>query len=124
MRSSRHARFAAVCGALSFLSVVAGAQRDGNAIATLKGVAVPQPPGLAQYVADEQALVVLGKALFWDVQVGSDGRTSCATCHFHAGADHRVTNQIAAPATSTSAVRPNTTLTTGDFPFHAFSNPN
>ncbi len=46
-----------------------------------------------------QSLIVLGKALFWDVQVGSDGRTACATCHFHAGADHRVTNQIAGPAT-------------------------
>jgi cytochrome c peroxidase len=106
-----------------FLSVTAAAQR-GNTIATLKGVAVPTPAGLAQYVADQQSLIVLGKALFWDVQVGSDGRTACATCHFHAGADHRVTNQVAGAMTSTAAVRPNTTLTPGDFPFHAFSNPN
>src|SRR5258705_5217578 len=70
-----------------------------------------------------QSLIVLGKALFWDVQVGSDGRTACATCHFHAGADHRVTNQIAGPATSVAPVRPNTTLTTADFPFHAFTDP-
>jgi cytochrome c peroxidase len=28
--------------------------------------------------------VVLGKALFWDVSVGSDGM-ACASCHFHAG---------------------------------------
>lgn len=67
---------------------------------------------------------MLGKALFWDTQVGSDGRTACATCHFHAGADHRVTNQVAGPATSLAAVRPNTALTADDFPFHAFVNPN
>ncbi|MHC5778411.1 hypothetical protein [Nostoc sp.] len=24
------------------------------------------------------------------MQVGSDGKTSCATCHFHAGADNRL----------------------------------
>ena len=119
-------RLLVVCAVFSFLSAAAAAQRGGgnNPIASLKGVAVPQPPGLGRYVADPQALIVLGKALFWDIQVGSDGRTACATCHFHAGADHRVTNQIAGPATSTAAVRPNTSLTIGDFPFHAFANPN
>src|SRR5262245_14351803 len=123
MGTSPYVRHALACAGLFFLSVTAAAQR-GNTIATLKGVAVPTPAGLAQYVSDQQALIVLGKALFWDVQVGSDGRTACATCHFHAGADHRVTNQIAGALTSTAAVRPNTTLTPGDFPFHAFSNPN
>jgi hypothetical protein len=39
----------------------------------LKDVAVPQPINLDQYVANRQALIVLGKALFWDTQVGSDG---------------------------------------------------
>jgi cytochrome c peroxidase len=114
-------RLLAVCVAFFFLSVAALAQRS---IASLKGVVVPQPAGWPQYVANQQALVVLGKALFWDAQVGSDGRTACASCHFHAGADHRVTNEIAAPAAVTTAVRPNTTLTIGDFPFHAFTNPN
>jgi len=37
--------------------------------------------------------VVLGKALFWDQQSGSDG-VACAGCHFHAGADTRLKNQI------------------------------
>jgi cytochrome c peroxidase len=113
--------------AFFFLSVAAVAQGGGggrNPIASLKGVAVPQPAQLSQYVANQQALIVLGKALFWDAQVGSDGRTACASCHFHAGADHRVTNEIAGPAASTTPVRPNTTLTVGDFPFHAFTNPN
>lgn len=113
--------------AIWLLSTAVAAQRGGggnNAIATLKGVAVPQPADLGQYVADRQALVVLGKALFWDAQVGSDGRTACATCHFHAGADHRLTNQVAGPATSPAIGRVNTTLSSGDFPFHAFANPN
>src|SRR5262245_66276955 len=105
MGTSPYVRHALACAALLFLSVTAAAQR-GNTIATLKGVAVPTPAGLAQYVTDQQSLIVLGKALFWDVQVGSDGRTACATCHFHAGANHRVTNQIAGPPTSTAAVRP------------------
>src|SRR5262245_40220139 len=120
----RHPRFWFACIAFVSLSAATAAQRGNNAIASLKGVAVPQPPGLERYVADAQVLVVLGKALFWDVQVGSDGRTACATCHFHAGADHRTTNQIAGPVASTAAVRPNTTVTAGDFPFHAFIDPN
>jgi cytochrome c peroxidase len=114
------------CGFLSSMVIAQGGNGGGNAnpIASLKGVAVPQPADLSRYVSDSVALVVLGKALFWDTQVGSDGRTACATCHFHAGADHRLTNQIAGAQTSTDAVRPNTTLTTADFPFHAFTNPN
>jgi cytochrome c peroxidase len=120
-----------VAGVL-FLSAAVAAQRGGgggngggnNPIATLKGVAIPQPANLSKYVVDQQALIALGKVLFWDMQVGSDGRSACASCHFHAGADHRVTNQIAGPQTSTAAVRPNTTVALGDFPFHAFSNAN
>ena len=125
MESSWSARLLVACSALFLLSVVVAAQRGGNnPIASLKGVPIPPRPDLTRYVADPQTLVVLGKALFWDVQIGSDGRTACATCHFHAGADHRGTNQIAGPATSSAAVRPNTTVTTGDFPFHAFVNAN
>ena len=37
--------------------------------------------------------IILGKALFWDIQAGSDGM-ACASCHFHAGADARLTNQL------------------------------
>src|SRR5947207_13499891 len=101
-----------------------GVGRQNPPLASLKTVAPPVATGLEYYVLDQTALVVLGKALFWDMQAGSDGRTACATCHFHAGADHRVTNQIAGPPMSTAAVRPNTTLTIGDFPFHAFANAN
>ena len=129
---SRWPTIAATVVGVLFLSVVLAAQRGGGggngggntAIATLKGVAVVQPADFDRYVADSQMLVVLGKALFWDTQVGSDGRTACATCHFHAGADHRITNEITGPQTSTAAARPNASLTLADFPFHAFSNPN
>lgn len=49
---------------------------------------------LAPYVADVAAAIQLGKALFWDVQAGSDDATACATCHHQAGADARSTNQL------------------------------
>jgi cytochrome c peroxidase len=95
------------------------AQRPGGPpLTSLKAVPVPTVPGLEQYVRDEKALVVLGKALFWDMQAGSDGKTACASCHFHAGADHRVQNQLAPPHTSTAGITPNRTLTAADFPFH------
>jgi len=62
----------------------------------LRAVAVPgpDPADLSRYVKDKQAAIALGKALFWDMQVGSDGMTACATCHFRAGADPRSKNQL------------------------------
>ena len=53
-----------------------------------------QGPGRRRHRQDQAALVRLGKALFWDMQAGSDGVQSCATCHFNAGADSRSKNQI------------------------------
>lgn len=55
---------------------------------------VPLPTNLDQYVKNREAALQLGKALFWDMQIGSDGTQSCASCHFHAGTDNRVKNQI------------------------------
>lgn len=46
-----------------------------------------------EIIKDQSAAVALGKALFWDMQIGSDNQTACATCHFRAGADGR--NNIA-----------------------------
>jgi cytochrome c peroxidase len=57
-------------------------------------VALNFQPLSAEIVKDPTALIALGKALFWDMQVGSDGIQSCATCHFSAGADIRNRNQI------------------------------
>ena len=81
-----------------------GGGGGGQPLVSLKQVPVPQPTNVAVYVKDQQALVVLGKALFWDSQAGSDGKTACASCHFHAGADHRVTNILGAPASGSTTV--------------------
>ncbi|WP_437492278.1 cytochrome c peroxidase [Sorangium sp. So ce1014] len=62
-------------------------------IGSLRGVRVPEPDNLSRYVKSKEKAVALGKALFWDMQAGSDG-VACATCHFHAGADHRKRNQL------------------------------
>jgi cytochrome c peroxidase len=56
---------------------------------------VPLPPNLMDFVKDRKAALALGKALFWDMQVGSDGIMACASCHFQAGADVRTKNQMA-----------------------------
>src|SRR4051812_38374208 len=85
---------------------------------SLKRVPVPQPTNLPQYVRDETALKVLGKALFWDMQAGSDGRTACASCHFHAGADHRAQNQL---SNLSGGLTANAVLSASQFPFHVLS---
>jgi cytochrome c peroxidase len=84
---------------------------------------------------DEAAAVALGKALFWDMAVGSDGM-ACASCHFSAGADLRVKNQLSPsgrdpvvpapfyePSPSGPPRGPNYKLTPGDFPFHQLADP-
>jgi len=63
-------------------------------LAPLSSVPVPEVPGLSDYVADKAAAIALGKALFWDMQAGSDGIQACASCHFNAGADSRIKNAI------------------------------
>src|SRR5438128_4278292 len=106
-----------------------GGAGGGNGLASLKTVAVPRPTNLARFIKDEQAAIALGKALFWDQQVGSDGQ-SCASCHFHAGADSRSKNQIdpgvrAVPPDPTFQLGgPNFQLKASDFPLHRLANPN
>src|SRR6476646_8570534 len=105
-----------------FIAVgIAGSAAWGQRAGSLKNVPVPQPTNIAQYVRDPVALVALGKALFWDMQVGSDGRLACATCHFHAGADHRAQNQL---SNALGGFQANYTLTAADFPFHQLSDVN
>src|SRR5690349_18066898 len=60
---------------------------------SLDTVPVPPVPGLDQIIQNRAAAIALGKALFWDTATGSDGQ-ACASCHFHAGADNRIKNQI------------------------------
>lgn len=55
-------------------------------------VQVPQPSKTD--IINKDAAIRLGKALFWDVQVGGDGQTACASCHFAGGADNRTKNTI------------------------------
>jgi len=108
-----------------------------NPLASLKNVAVPEPPNLEQFVKDKPAAIALGKALFWDLQVGSNGQQSCASCHFHAGADPRDKNQLspgllrvnasgeADPDFTFNAGKgPNSVLQPADFPFHKLADPN
>jgi len=61
---------------------------------SLKDVKIPFPKNLGNYVANRGAAIALGKALFWDEQVGGDGIQACATCHFHAGSDSRTFNTV------------------------------
>ncbi|HXT28770.1 MAG TPA: cytochrome c peroxidase, partial [Vicinamibacterales bacterium] len=100
---------------------------------SLKALPVPEPPNLADFVVDKQAAIVLGKAFFWDQQASSDNQMACASCHFHAGADNRVKNQLnpgQAGGSNTFDTTgsgnkggPNYTLTAADFPFHRLSDP-
>lgn len=104
----------------------------------LIGVPIPPVPGLLDgpdpIVVDKNKAIALGKALFWDINVGSDGM-ACASCHFSAGADSRTRNQINPGQKSIEATGqsfdqlgsgfggPNHTLTLSDFPLHRYNNP-
>src|SRR5262245_55052507 len=114
MKAGRGTRHLMVCGAVFGLMSASIWARGGAPLRSLKSIAIPKPADLGRYVRDEKALVVLGKALFWDVQLSSDNRVACATCHFHAGADHRRQNQL---ATVKDPVQLNWALAPGDFPF-------
>jgi cytochrome c peroxidase len=117
------------------VNAIANAAADP--VSTIGGLG--QRPILADtsaYIVDELAAQQLGKAFFWDSQAGSDGQ-ACASCHFHAGADIRVTNQVNPGIPSNPdtqfhhrasnpafATGPNATLTASDFPFHQLADPN
>jgi cytochrome c peroxidase len=94
----------------------------GRGLATLKGVQVPGP-NLSSYVADRNAAIALGKALFWDMQAGSDGVQACASCHFNAGADSRSKNQLNPRGGTFQIGGPNYQLSAFDFPLHRLANP-
>ena len=88
----------------------------------LTGQRPPDPTGLADFVVNKQAAIALGKALFWDANVGSDGKTACATCHFHAGADTRSKNVLSPGVNGVGLAslkgNLNAQITANDFPFH------
>ncbi len=51
------------------------------------------PNKLDDIVKNQDWLLVLGRAFFFDQNMGSDGG-ACANCHFSAGADNRLTGQM------------------------------
>ncbi len=95
-------------------------------ISSLRREKVPLPRNLNDFIDDRNAAIMLGKALFWEVRVGSDNKTACASCHFHAGVDNRLTNQVnpgvlAGDKTFQLGGAPNYTVTPLDFPFTRFA---
>ncbi|MFM7058725.1 MAG: cytochrome c peroxidase [Planctomycetota bacterium] len=107
----------------------------------LENVQVPLPSDIDAFVRDRETAIALGKALFWDMQAGSDGRTACATCHWHAGADIRTVNTLnpgvpgstfghqtssgpeLAAAAASKFPGPNRTMQPADYPFHRLHEP-
>ena len=93
----------AVTVALGYFAHV-GAQSSGlpeqgmviplRPLAPLSTVPVPPVFGMEGILADKTAAIKLGKALFWDMQAGSDDIQACASCHFNAGADSRAINEV------------------------------
>ncbi len=95
---------------------------------SLKEVDIPDPTNLATYVRNRNAAIALGKALFWDMQVGSDGVQACASCHFRGGADPRSINQANPggadnPDPTINLRGPNSRLRPSDFPLTRFADP-
>jgi hypothetical protein len=86
------------------------------------GVPNPLHPYIGRLGAE-----VLGKALFWDMQVGSDGVQSCGSCHFHAGVDNRTKNQLnpghLGGDLTLQVKGPNQAVVAADFPFRKLANP-
>lgn len=74
--------------------IASGDRKIRDEVTSLKTIPVPEPSNLYDFVQDKQKAIELGKALFWDMKVGSDGIQACASCHFNAGADSRAKNQL------------------------------
>lgn len=116
--------------AFLFCTRVNGQVDEPPALGPLKNVSVPGPRNLGEFVRNREAALALGKALFWDMQVGSDGVLACASCHFHAGVDSRSKNQLSPgllrvaanrtenPDNAFAAGAPNYQLGPSNFPFH------
>ena len=125
-----------VAGALSLILFTAKAPYAVTPLSALDLRAVPVPgPSAAvlnEFVVDKAAAIQLGKALFWDVRVGSDNKTACASCHSSAGGDARIKNQLdpgllrlpIADKTFQLGTGPNYALKESDFPFTRFLNQN
>jgi cytochrome c peroxidase len=109
-------------------STIAASERVTRPLDSLKSVPVQEPRNLSKFIRDKDAAIALGKALFWDMQTGSDGVQSCATCHYHAGADSRSFNTLNPGMAGGDNVfqrgGPNYQLKASDFPFHKLADVN
>ncbi|MBD2771865.1 cytochrome-c peroxidase [Iningainema tapete] len=125
-----HITVAALVVILVLTGHTVSAQLRGEApsqpLASLEGVPIPEPDNLNNFIKDKVAAIALGKSLFWDMQLGSDGIQSCASCHFHAGADNRSKNQLNPGLGNIFNIggAPNYQLTVADYPFHKLADPN
>src|SRR2546426_4703426 len=74
-----------VLATLTGYSVVSSARADPGpgqlGLAPLSTVPVPGPANFADFIRDRQAAVVLGKALFWDMQAGGGAPTAPPARH-------------------------------------------
>ncbi|MCF7969806.1 MAG: cytochrome-c peroxidase [Methylococcaceae bacterium] len=118
---------------ISFSSMASGDLSLGPMPISLKNQPLPNVPGLLDgsdpIVVDKSKAIALGKALFWDMNLGSD-LVACASCHFHAGADSRIKNQLAPGGESSildseqlAFFPSNYALTGADFPLHKKQDP-
>ena len=143
----------AVIAAFGYYGHVRAQSKDAKGIivlplrpmAPLSSVPVPPVYGMDGILADKTAAIALGKALFWDMQAGSDDVQACASCHFNAGADSRPANtlnpgqaggdnnfaigpQVAGVTGPNHFLNPGTSgagfggYHDGDFPFHKLAN--
>ena len=130
MNKKTHLSILTLIGALLSPAI----QAHGPLPVSLKNAPLPpSAPGLLDgpdpIIINQQKAIQLGKALFWDMAIGSDGQ-ACASCHFHAGADIRHKNQLHPghngqfdSTASGNTGGANYTLTTADFPFHQRQDP-
>ena len=109
---------------LSVAAVTTVAQ-DSPYPPSLRGLPIPEPPTIEEYVRSRSAAIALGKSLFWDTNLGSDGQTACASCHAHAGVDPRRTNAVNPGANGTfdAGVLPGQTKGIDFFPTVIFEDP-
>jgi cytochrome c peroxidase len=109
-------------------STIAVSERVTRPLDSLKAVPIQEPRNLSKFIRDKSAAIALGKALYWDMQTGSNGVQACATCHFHAGADSRSFNALnpgmAGGDNSFQRGGPNYQLKAADFPFHKLADVN
>ena len=135
--NSLHAKDGAGSGGRGTATSDTGSSGGGSGnVGSLKGIS-PLPRDVSEFIVDKVAAKQLGKALFWDIQAGSDG-TACASCHYHSGADIRTKNQVDPGVRSVisdltfgdanglradgTKAGPNKQFGLADFPFHQLKN--